>query len=89
VAGRKGTMLRRMRRTVGEGNVFAKTGTLSTVTSLAGFERTRRGEIVTFTFIQNGPRINTALQDRLAEVLYEFPDAPDVTDLVPPARTLG
>jgi D-alanyl-D-alanine carboxypeptidase/D-alanyl-D-alanine-endopeptidase (penicillin-binding protein 4) len=89
VAGRKGTLLRRMRRTVAEGNVFAKTGTLGTVTSLAGFEKTRRGEVVTFAFIQNGPKINTALQDRLAEQLYEFPDAPDVTDLVPPARPAG
>jgi D-alanyl-D-alanine carboxypeptidase/D-alanyl-D-alanine-endopeptidase (penicillin-binding protein 4) len=85
VAGRKGTMLKRMRRTVAEGNVFAKTGTLGTVTSLAGFEKTRRGDIVTFAFIQNGPKINTALQDRLAERLYEYPEAPDLTDLVPPA----
>jgi D-alanyl-D-alanine carboxypeptidase/D-alanyl-D-alanine-endopeptidase (penicillin-binding protein 4) len=89
VAGQKGTLLKRMRRTVAEGNVFAKTGTLGTVTSLAGFEKTRRGDIVTFTFIQNGPKINTALQDRLAEILYEFPEAPDVADLVPPARPAG
>jgi D-alanyl-D-alanine carboxypeptidase/D-alanyl-D-alanine-endopeptidase (penicillin-binding protein 4) len=89
VAGQKGTLLRRMRRTVAEGNVFAKTGTLGTVTSLAGFEKTRRGDVVTFAFIQNGPKINTALQDRLAEQLYEFPDAPDLNDLVPPARPPG
>jgi D-alanyl-D-alanine carboxypeptidase len=89
VAGQKGTLLRRMRRTVAEGNVYAKTGTLGTVTSLAGFEKTRRGAVVTFAFIQNGPKINTALQDRLAEQLYEFPDAPDLNDLVPPARPPG
>jgi serine-type D-Ala-D-Ala carboxypeptidase/endopeptidase (penicillin-binding protein 4) len=89
VAGRKGTLLRRMRRTVAEGNVVAKTGTLGTVTSLAGFEKTRKGAVVTFAFIQNGPRINTALQDRLAERLYEYPDVPDLGDIVPPARVAG
>jgi D-alanyl-D-alanine carboxypeptidase len=75
-----------MKRTVGEGNVFAKTGTLNTVTSLAGFERTRKGGIVTFAFIQNGPKLNDDLQDRLAEILFEYPRVPDVSDLVPAPR---
>ena len=75
---------KRMRRTAAEGNVLAKTGTLGTVTSLAGFVKTRRGETVTFAFIQNGPRLDTALQDDLAEVLHAFPEAPDLADLVPP-----
>jgi D-alanyl-D-alanine carboxypeptidase/D-alanyl-D-alanine-endopeptidase (penicillin-binding protein 4) len=89
VAGKKGTLVRRMRRTVGEGNVFAKTGTLGNVASLAGFERTGRGAIVTFAFVQNGPRINTFLQDRLAEALFSYPDAPDIADLVPPGRPIS
>jgi D-alanyl-D-alanine carboxypeptidase/D-alanyl-D-alanine-endopeptidase (penicillin-binding protein 4) len=89
VAGKRGTLVRRMRHTVAEGNVFAKTGTVSSVSSLAGFERTARGAIVTFAFVQNGPRINTALQDRLAEALYGYPEAPDISDLVPPARPIS
>jgi D-alanyl-D-alanine carboxypeptidase/D-alanyl-D-alanine-endopeptidase (penicillin-binding protein 4) len=89
LAGRKGTLARRMRRTVAEGNVAAKTGTLASVASLAGFERTRSGTIVTFAFIQNGTGLNTALQDELAEALFEFPDAPDLSDLVPPVRPPG
>jgi D-alanyl-D-alanine carboxypeptidase/D-alanyl-D-alanine-endopeptidase (penicillin-binding protein 4) len=89
VAGKRGTLVRRMRHTVAEGNVFAKTGTVANVSSLAGFERTARGALVTFAFVQNGPRINTALQDRLAEALYGYPEAPDISDLVPPARPVS
>jgi D-alanyl-D-alanine carboxypeptidase/D-alanyl-D-alanine-endopeptidase (penicillin-binding protein 4) len=88
-AGQKGTLLRRMRGTPGEGTVFAKTGTLGTVASLAGFQRTHRGEVVTFAFIQNGPGVSTVLQDRLAEALHRYPDVPDLADLVPPASGQG
>jgi D-alanyl-D-alanine carboxypeptidase/D-alanyl-D-alanine-endopeptidase (penicillin-binding protein 4) len=87
VAGRTGTLQKRMRGTVGEGNVSAKTGTLDKppVASLAGFEHTRQGDTVTFSFVQNGPQLNTDLQDEMVAILYDYPKAPDLTDLVPTA----
>jgi serine-type D-Ala-D-Ala carboxypeptidase/endopeptidase (penicillin-binding protein 4) len=84
VAGQTGTLSRRMRGSAVEGAVAAKTGTLATVTSLAGFQRTRHGELITFAFIQNGPGIDTMLQEQLAEVLHDYPDVPDLSDLLPP-----
>jgi len=54
VAGRDGTLETRMRGTPAEGNVRAKTGTMSNVRSLAGYVRTRDGEPLAFAVMVDG-----------------------------------
>jgi len=51
VAGRDGTLEARMRGTAAEGNVRAKTGTMTNVRSLAGYLRTRDGEPLAFAIM--------------------------------------
>jgi D-alanyl-D-alanine carboxypeptidase/D-alanyl-D-alanine-endopeptidase (penicillin-binding protein 4) len=51
VAGRDGTLAARMMGTPAEGNVRAKTGTMSNIRSLAGYVRTRDGENLAFAII--------------------------------------
>ena len=53
VAGVDGTLERRMRGTPAEGNVRAKTGTLTGARSLSGYVRTRDGELVMFSMLAN------------------------------------
>jgi D-alanyl-D-alanine carboxypeptidase/D-alanyl-D-alanine-endopeptidase (penicillin-binding protein 4) len=54
VAGRDGTLAGRMAGTPAEGNVRAKTGTMSNIRSLAGYARTRDGETVAFAVMADG-----------------------------------
>jgi len=53
IAGRDGTLEKRMRGTAAEGSVAAKTGTLSLVNALAGYVTTRGGERLAFAVIVN------------------------------------
>jgi D-alanyl-D-alanine carboxypeptidase/D-alanyl-D-alanine-endopeptidase (penicillin-binding protein 4) len=53
IAGRDGTLEKRMRGTAAEGKVAAKTGTLSLVNALAGYVTTRGGERLAFSFFVN------------------------------------
>jgi len=53
VAGRDGTLENRMRGTPAEGNVMAKTGTLSLVNALAGYVTTARDERLAFVVLVN------------------------------------
>lgn len=91
VAGQKGTLRKRMRGTVADGKVFAKTGTLTKppVASLAGFETTKSGDTVTFVFIQNGNQTNTMLEDQLAAAIFDYPQAPGLNELGPQPVTPG
>lgn len=54
VAGRDGTLETRMRGTAAEGNVRAKTGTMTNVRTLAGYVRTRDGETLAFAIMADG-----------------------------------
>jgi D-alanyl-D-alanine carboxypeptidase/D-alanyl-D-alanine-endopeptidase (penicillin-binding protein 4) len=54
VAGRDGTLAGRMRGTAAEGNVRAKTGTMSNIRTLAGYVRTRDGETLAFAIMADG-----------------------------------
>jgi len=51
VAGRDGTLAGRMAGTPAEGNVRAKTGTMSNIRTLAGYVRTRDGENLAFAIL--------------------------------------
>jgi serine-type D-Ala-D-Ala carboxypeptidase/endopeptidase (penicillin-binding protein 4) len=69
VAGRSGTLGRRMRGTVAAGRVRAKTGTLSVASALSGYAKRKYA----FSIIQNGSPVShywaRRAQDRFAAVL--------------------
>lgn len=73
IAGVDGTIGRRMQGTAAEGNLRAKTGTLSGVTALSGYVRTRGGEWLAFSILmQHYPgssREYRAVQDAIGAAL--------------------
>ena len=54
IAGQDGTLSKRMQRTVAEGNVHAKTGTLKGVTTLAGYCTAANGHVLCFAIMNQG-----------------------------------
>jgi D-alanyl-D-alanine carboxypeptidase/D-alanyl-D-alanine-endopeptidase (penicillin-binding protein 4) len=78
VAGRNGTLLRRMRGTAARNRCRAKTGTLRAVSALAGYCQTTAGARVAFAFLMNRVNIYGAhvLQDRMATALARYSPAP-------------
>ena len=71
VAGRSGTLTRRMRGTPAERNCRAKTGTLNGVSALAGICVTDAGDDVAFAFLLNGVNTSSAkrIEDRMAAAI--------------------
>jgi D-alanyl-D-alanine carboxypeptidase/D-alanyl-D-alanine-endopeptidase (penicillin-binding protein 4) len=67
IAGRDGTLASRMRGTPAEGNVHAKTGTLSGVRALSGYFTTAAGERMVFSMIANHHTVTSRDVDRVAE----------------------
>lgn len=57
-SGNSGTLRNRMKGTAAEGNICAKTGTLPQypASSLAGYCQSRRGHLLAFSIISNGPK---------------------------------
>ena len=76
IAGVDGTMEKRMRGTAAEGNLRAKTGTISGVSSLSGYVRGRGGEMLAFSILmQNFARSSGAyrnVQDSIGIMLAGF-----------------
>lgn len=76
VAGFDGTLERRMRGTPAEGNVRAKTGSLTYVNALSGYLTTARGQVVIFSFYGNnyinGGREVTGVMDQICNLLVGF-----------------
>jgi D-alanyl-D-alanine carboxypeptidase/D-alanyl-D-alanine-endopeptidase (penicillin-binding protein 4) len=77
VAGRSGTVRRRMRGTVAQDNCRVKTGTLRDVSALVGYCRARDGREIAFALLMNGviPSAGRALQDRIAVAIARLDSA--------------
>jgi D-alanyl-D-alanine carboxypeptidase/D-alanyl-D-alanine-endopeptidase (penicillin-binding protein 4) len=74
IAGRTGTLRRRMRGTAAQDRCSAKTGTLARVSALAGYCTTVSGARVAFAFLMNGIQTGRAraLQDRMTAALARY-----------------
>ncbi|GAB5464763.1 MAG: D-alanyl-D-alanine carboxypeptidase/D-alanyl-D-alanine-endopeptidase [Candidatus Kapaibacteriales bacterium] len=76
IAGVDGTIRKRMRKSLAQGNLRAKTGTLRNVSALSGFVTTKDGERLVFSILSNGPspykykRMEDELGIKLAEFHY-------------------
>lgn len=69
IAGIDGTLKRRFKNTKGEGWVRAKTGYLSGVVTLAGYAGRRNGDVLTFSFLYNGPREEAIVREAFDQIL--------------------
>ncbi|MEY4129964.1 MAG: D-alanyl-D-alanine carboxypeptidase/D-alanyl-D-alanine-endopeptidase [Actinomycetota bacterium] len=86
VAGRTGTLRKRMLQAEATGKVVAKTGTLNSVNALAGRATTKPGNFIEFVFIHNGtdPR-GQVVGDIVAERLMTFAKGAKLSALSPAA----
>lgn len=74
IAGEDGTLKKRMKKTAAEGNVKAKTGTLTGIISLAGYLTAANGHELAFTIINQGvmsAKGAREFQDRLCAILCQ------------------
>jgi len=78
VAGRTGTLRKRLRGTAAAGACRGKTGTINSVSALAGLCTTREGHTIAFAFLMNGVTVwrARAAQDAAATVLARYLTAP-------------
>ncbi len=60
LAGESATLHSRMRNTIAEGNLHAKTGTTSEIISLSGYVTAENGEVLAFAFLYNGKDLDRA-----------------------------
>jgi D-alanyl-D-alanine carboxypeptidase/D-alanyl-D-alanine-endopeptidase (penicillin-binding protein 4) len=74
VAGRTGTLRKRMRGTLAQDRCHAKTGTLLAVSALAGYCDTTGGHRVAFAILMDTTRITRAhgIQDRIARAIAAY-----------------
>ncbi len=74
VAGIDGTLEKRMKETLAEGNLKGKTGTLRNVSGLAGYLKTLDNELLAVVFIFNGnnPGLYKKVENELGEILSMF-----------------
>lgn len=74
VAGIDGTLSKRLKQGAAYGNVHAKTGTVTGVSSLSGYATAPNGHLLAFSIISNGtlrPAQARQLQDRVCQALTE------------------
>ena len=90
IAGKTGTLDKRLVGTAAEGRVLAKTGSLDGVNALAGWVDPKEGRggagPLAFAVVANGApggTAATALPDKVAVALASWPDAPDPDTIAP------
>ncbi len=74
IAGRDGTLGSRMSGTAAKGNVHAKTGTVSGVSSLSGYATSPQGHVLAFSIINQGIASSSTgrkFQDKVCRLLCE------------------
>ncbi len=69
IAGIDGTLKNRMKGTLAEGWIRAKTGRLDAVYSLAGYAGKRDGKVLTFSFLYNGPQDEVRVREAFDQLL--------------------
>jgi serine-type D-Ala-D-Ala carboxypeptidase/endopeptidase (penicillin-binding protein 4) len=67
VAGRDGTLVHRLQGSAAEGNVRAKTGSMSNVRALSGYVTSADGEHLVFSIIANNFGVSPEIIDRAAD----------------------
>jgi D-alanyl-D-alanine carboxypeptidase/D-alanyl-D-alanine-endopeptidase (penicillin-binding protein 4) len=74
IAGRDGTLVDRMRHGAARGRCRGKTGTLTGVSALSGYCKTRGGRTLVFSVLMNNANVYTArlVQDRVANALASW-----------------
>lgn len=81
IAGVDGTMKNRLTQSLAKGNIFAKTGTLNTASSLSGYAKTIQGEELIFSIMVNNhageiSQVRDVI-DRICEVMVDDRDSSD------------
>jgi D-alanyl-D-alanine carboxypeptidase/D-alanyl-D-alanine-endopeptidase (penicillin-binding protein 4) len=71
VAGVDGTLARRLRGTRAEGNVRAKTGSISNARALSGYVQSLDGEMLAFSILANNFNVPAATIDATTDLLVE------------------
>lgn len=69
IAGIDGTLKKRMKESVAEGYVRAKTGFLNGVVTMAGYAGRKDGRVYTFSFLYNGPRDEHIVREAFDQIL--------------------
>lgn len=69
IAGIDGTLKKRMKDTVAQGYVRAKTGYLDGVVAIAGYAGRKDGSILTFSFLYNGPREEAIVREAFDQII--------------------
>jgi D-alanyl-D-alanine carboxypeptidase/D-alanyl-D-alanine-endopeptidase (penicillin-binding protein 4) len=91
VAGENGTLLEPFEGTPVDGRMHAKTGTLNTVTALAGRVDPLQGGSLMFAYVANAPSISAAdagqWRRSLADLLVAYPRGVDIEALLPAGTT--
>ena len=76
IAGQDGTLENRLKGTMAENNVRAKTGTMSNVSSISGYLKTADGEMLAFSILANNflvPKSEAeTAQDKALKILAGF-----------------
>lgn len=91
VAGRTGTLRDRFLGTPAQGRLRAKTGSLNSVTALAGFVTMSDGRTATFAYIANGPQAEDPRrgQDFLGALLGQYQQVCDESPAEPVVAPVG
>lgn len=72
IAGIDGTLRGRMKDSPAEGNVHAKTGTISNVRALSGYVTTSSGEILAFSFLVNAHIVSSKDTERVTDNILKI-----------------